>query len=497
VTRPLRRAAAAAAATTLALGLVLVAATPASADTGNVFNATTWWDRVYDNALDIQSTGSVYSGLFGTGDRPLGWSAHGLNHFVFDLAVSDGVETQHVTTVPQQFDLVDGGLSTVRATASVAFASGAAADLTVTLELQGSYARWTFTGVTDDELEVRASGSIGASVSPRYTMPSPMTLVASDGPTEEQNTVTGFQLVGTDASLSAVDGDRAVAATFPAAGTTRLVVALGDHDPCGYADAVTAMVARVATLDTTFGEDIWAPDTRCLDIAQPAALVAGTATDQTLPVTDVSSSIAAPSESALDHRSSGDFLARARLYTSGLPAGLGLDYDPIAKSLHLQGAADEGSYAVRIALAYVRDPTDTVLRGATFSTITVTVGADTDGGSDGDAGEGKPDAGEGEPGSGGGSTGDDAGPDDAGPDDAPETDGTGGGAGESDGASPGGLVEDDLDSGSHAGQRTELEGTGSASVATTLGLGILLLLCGLLVLRGAAPRRIRPREHGH
>jgi len=397
VTRPLRRAAAAAAATTLALGLALAAAAPASADTGNVFNATTWWDRVNDNALDIQSTGSVYSGLFGTTDRPLGWSAHGLNHFVFDLAVSDGVETQHVTTVPQQFELVDGGLSTVRATASVAFASGAAVDLTVALELQGSYARWTFTGVTDDELEVHASGSIGSSVWPRFTAPSPTTLVAIDGPTEEQNTVTGFQLVGTGASLSAVDGDRGVTATFAAAGTTRLVVALGDHDPCGLSDALAAMTARVATLNTTFGEDIWAPDTRCLDIAQPAALVAGTATDQSLPVVDVSSSIADPAESALDHRSSGDFLARARLYTSGLPAGLTLDYDPATKQLHLHGTAAEGSYPVRIAFAYVLTPFDTVLRGATFSTLTVTVGpADAAGG---------PDAGD--PDGAGGGTGDD------------------------------------------------------------------------------------------
>jgi hypothetical protein len=383
VTRFLRRCAAALAVIALGSGLALATALPARADTGTVLNATSWWDRVNDNALDIQNTQAYYPDLFGSGDTVRGASGHAVNHFILGFTASDGAETLAVTTVPQQFDLVDGGLSTVRATASVHFASGAEVDFTVTLEIQGSYARWTIVGATDDDIRARVSGSTGSGGDSRFLQPSPTTLVSSDG-IQQQDTVAGYQVTGTDVSVDVTDGDPAVDIDFAAAGTTTIALAVGDHDYCGQADAIADMVARVPTLGATFGEDIAAPDTHCLTVAQPLAFAAGAATDQTLQVTDISN-WQSTGTSALDQLRGADFLAGARLYSSGLPAGLTLGYDTASKSLRLQGTAAQGSYPVRIALAFVdQSSSPAILRTPVFATLAVTVTA-------ADAGGGTPD----------------------------------------------------------------------------------------------------------
>lgn len=359
----------------LGSGLALAAAVPAQADTGTVLNGTSWWDRVSDDALDIQNTQAYYPNLFGSGDTVRGASGHAVNHVIQTFTVSDGVETLPVTTVPQQFDLVDGGLSTVRATASVHFASGAEVGVAVTLEIQGSYARWTIVGTTDDDIRARVSGSTGSGGDSRFLQPSPSTLVSSDG-IQQQDTIAGYQVTGTDVSFDVTDGVPAVDIEFTAAGTTTIVLAVGDHDYCGQADALADMVARVPSLGATFGDDIGAPDTHCLTVAQPLAFAADAATDQTLPLADVSEWQQTGS-SALDALVSGDYLAGARLYSSGLPAGLTLGYDDASTSLRLQGTAAEGSYPVRIALAYVDQftPEVQILREPVFATLTITVTA--------------------------------------------------------------------------------------------------------------------------
>jgi LPXTG-motif cell wall-anchored protein len=207
--------------------------------------------------------------------------------------------------------------------------------------------------VTSGTADVQIVGELGSDDDTEYNILSPTTLVSSDGPLG-WDPIIGYQLVGSGASFLVTDGDDQVNVLFPAGDTVQLVLALEDYDMCGRDAALADMTARAPSLATTFGASFGALDTRCVTIDPPQPAAANTPVDQTLTVTDVSAANAYYAGDLLDYYSSEDvFLENARLFTSGLPAGLSLGYDPATQRLHLTGSAAAGDYQVRIALADV------------------------------------------------------------------------------------------------------------------------------------------------
>lgn len=352
--RHARRALAAASSTLLVAGAVLVAAAPASADDYPVESGTfTWWD-VEDDALEIADAWADYLDLFGSGVAVEGWTSDAFDDFLELLEVTDGSETLAASPTPFSHDVVNGGRSTFVAHDTLEFTSGADVELTVTLEIEGNYARWTITtAVTSGTADVRVVGELGSDSDSEYELLSPTTLVSSDD-VYGSDPIIGYQLVGAGATFQVVDGDDDVNVLFPAGDTVQLVLALEDYDMCGRDAARADMTARAPSLATTFGASFGAFDTRCVTIDPPQSAAANTPVDQTLTVTDVSAANAYYPGDILDYYSSeGAFLANARLFTSGLPAGLSLSYDPATQQLHLTGTAAAGDYQVRIALADV------------------------------------------------------------------------------------------------------------------------------------------------
>ena len=352
--RHARRAFAAASGTILVAGAVLVTAAPASADDYQIDSGTFLWWGVEDNGLEITDADSNFPDLFGSGTEVQGWTSDAFDDFLDELELTDGSEILDASPTPVSHSIVDGGRSTLVASDTLEFASGAVVELTVTLDIEGNYARWTITtAVTGGTAEVRVVGELGSDSDSEYELLSPKTLVSSDG-AYGGDPIIGYQLVGAGATFLVADGDDDVSVLFPAGDTVTLVVALEDYDMCGRDAALADMTARAPSLATTFGASFFPLDTRCVTIDQPQSASADAPVDQTLTVTDVSAANAYYAGDILDYYSSEDvFLENVRLFTSGLPAGLSLGYDPATQRLQLTGSAAAGDYQVRIALADV------------------------------------------------------------------------------------------------------------------------------------------------
>lgn len=378
--RHLRRALAAAAACLIGLGAVLVTSASASAAEFDIFNDAIVWEEADDRALEIDDASSYYTDLFGSGVDVIGWTGDAFDGFLFDLGVTDGVDTEFANLTPVSDDIVDGELSTIVATDTVALGA-ATVEVTVTLEIQGNYARWSITTEVSggSDVDVWVEGELGSDSDSEFTLLSPTTLVSTDGPDNGSDPIIGYQLIGDGASFDVTDGEDYVVVDFPAGSTTSLVLALEDYDLCGRDAAVFDMTARVPTLNATFGATIMPADTRCVTIASPTRFSTSTTTDQALAVTDVSAANSDFAGETLDDwADDGDYLGEAELFTSGLPAGLTLGYDPVAHVLRLTGAAAPGTYTVRTALANSSvssgdEGTFTVRIFPLFSTLTIEV----------------------------------------------------------------------------------------------------------------------------
>jgi len=350
---PVRRFVAASTACALGLGGVLLAVGPASADSSDISNEAIYWLGVEDNALEIRDAIARYQDLLGSGYDVDGWTGDAFDSFIYSFEADDGGGPEDFVMTPVSFDIQDGGVSTIVAEGEADLGDGNVVSATVTLTVQGSYARWTVETAGPDTAALWISGELGSDSGTEYNVVSPTTLVSSDE-APGWDPIIGYQLLGDGASFDVVDGDDMVYVDFPVGSTMTLVMALQDYDPCARDAALAAMAARVASLSSTFGETIPLLDTACLAIDAPVAFAAGTPTDQTLSVEDISVSPEPGPDSALvywlgypyfETRFEGEEIF---FISEGLPAGLTLDFDPDSVTLHLTGTAAAGTYPVRI-----------------------------------------------------------------------------------------------------------------------------------------------------
>lgn len=319
----------------LSLGVAPASAATADVDTPNIF-----WQGVSDNALYINDAHSKFDDFNGMGvDIDRGFTVDAFDGFLFELVGRYNGLAVPVTPVPVSTQWVNGGLSTVVAEGYADFGNGRELFIDIRLEIQGNYARWTFdvSGLPGATIDVR--GELGSDSGTVVVPLGATSLVTHDNAGGDP--IVGYQVVGTGAALSAVNGNDNVTATFSAGGTSSLVVALQDYSPCTRDAAIAEMTARTATLATTFGENIGLPDAAdCVAVASSVSFPSGTSTDQQLAVT-VDPVLDSFIDDVIDNGS-------LRFTAVGLPAGLTLAIDPTTRALRLTGAAAAGSYDVRI-----------------------------------------------------------------------------------------------------------------------------------------------------
>ncbi|TPX03552.1 hypothetical protein FJ656_16575, partial [Schumannella luteola] len=267
----------------IALGLVAVAAAlPASADTDDITGGNILWSNVDDGSPFISDAESYYPDLLGSGVAlPFGWTGDALDG-IPEGSIRVGGENISWTSVPGGSGWVSGGLSSFQyAGVSTSY------EIDALLEIQGNYARWTFTPVSGpaDTFEMVANlGSDGYQDATVVTANS--AVVSSDQ--NAADPVIGYWFSGPSGTLDVPDSSGGsnddVTWTAETSGPIVAILALQDYAPCAEATATAEMVARVANLNGTFGQSIEGA-LECATVATPAALSQGTAASQSLPVT--------------------------------------------------------------------------------------------------------------------------------------------------------------------------------------------------------------------
>lgn len=344
-----------AAAAALTLGFVgaIAIAAPASAASSDVLTPGWGWSDVEDDALYIEDVESFYPDFQGTGTPVYGWTDDAFDGFANALSLVWDGNVFPVTVTPVSADYVDNGLTTIVSTGTVSIDGG---DVTVTstLEIQGSFARWSF-DFTGDEATLAGtavviSGELGSDSDSIYTPVGTHGLVShQDGGGDP---VLAWDVSASDVVFDAVDGDDNLAFSFPAVNGNSLTVGLLDYDVCSLDAALAQAEAAVPTLASQFGTS-WAPvySTTCATVVNPS--VTPGAVNIAMPITQ---------SAALDDW--GYFSDPDDVWAvsaTGLPAGLALSVtnEGSVPVLHLTGTAPAGSYSVTAQVYFIYEDGET------------------------------------------------------------------------------------------------------------------------------------------
>jgi LPXTG-motif cell wall-anchored protein len=334
-----------------------------------------YWVAVSDTALSITDAVDSYPDFQGSGiNFGNTWTSDALDGvFYYVSATYDGgliADLRGFTSVSAVY--VDGGVTTVVGGQSVDFGGGNTFDVTLTLTIQGSYARWDLgyvsTGVGDvNLLDTYMVGNLGSGGDAHYVAVGTNALVTDDQNNGDPVIGVHFDSPGAWA-YDVTDGDDNIAVNFAGPAST-FILSLQSYDPCSFDAAIAAMTALAPTFPATFGGDndlILSPT--CLAIAPPAEIEIGASTNQILTFTqdprlaarwDISDPLAS------------DWFRSVAL---DLPAGLTLatefDAGTGAPRLRLTGTAPAGTHVVHV-LSYYGDGTDSY--EPVVSTFTVEV----------------------------------------------------------------------------------------------------------------------------
>lgn len=337
-----------------ALSAVIVAASaaaPALADTDDIRTANAYWSYVDDSAPYISDAESYYPNLLGTGvELPFGWTGDTFDGFLSDITL-DGSTVDFVSAAGGA-GWVDGGLSSFAYTGT-APGFDPAAEISATLEIQGNYARWTFTQVAGPTGTLRLSGNLGSDGYQTATVVAPNAAVVSSDD-NEADPVIGYWFSGAAGTLSVPSsgaGDYVVFTATTSSPATA-VVALQDYAPCGEDRAVADMVSLVPTLNSSFGQSIDG-ELDCASVVAPAQLAIGSATSQRLAVT-IDPAVDAWLDSPWAAESLPGYLDDPTIVGSafvGGPAGTAYAFDPATSEVTISGAPTEaGTFDVALVL---------------------------------------------------------------------------------------------------------------------------------------------------
>ncbi len=330
-------------------------ASPVFAASSDVNTPGWFWNSVWDSGQTIEDVSAFHENYMGTGLDI--WGSNDAFDGFFSPSPFNvtypAYADQSVSLASVSATYVGGGVSTIVGGASVDFGGGITFDMSATLTIQGSYAKWDFafanTGTGDlAQLGVAISGNLGSDLTTDYALVDANSWISTDGgPTGENgDPVLGWHFATAGAwSLNAVDGDDQMEIDF-AAGPATLTVSLLELDACTFDAAVAAMTALVPTLPATFGAtNTPLFSTNCLAIGAPTAITLGTSTNQVLSLTETGGLVGSPLYGA----DAADYL---RMTPLNLPAGmaLALEFDAGTgfPSLRLTGTAPAGTTVVSV-----------------------------------------------------------------------------------------------------------------------------------------------------
>lgn len=282
--RPLLSASAAVGLTALLVAVPLTAAHAASQDV----NTPGWvWQEVEDNGFEINDAYSAPRDVMGTGlDFDYGWTGDAFDEFFEFVDVEyDGTTVTPSFTIADPAQYVDDGRTVTTGRADIFF-DESELRIIANLEIEGSFARWTFTyqafgDITLGEYSISYVGDLGSDGGSTFVPVGSNGLVSHD--LNGYDPIIGYQLGGSASSFSVTNGDDdAVIETVPTEPTV-LTLALQDYDFCQQSVAIAAMQARVPTLAGAFGTDLpmlLSDDCATAEPYAPAA--AGVTVNQTL-----------------------------------------------------------------------------------------------------------------------------------------------------------------------------------------------------------------------
>lgn len=331
-------------ASAIAIAGVALVASPAFAASDSFDNETTGWDSVYDDGMILGDAFTINRDFLSSGVDVEGWNDDAFDGFFYQVRITGPNDSRliwHADVTPSVFTVVPGGLTESTSTVTVSLYTDAAAlnylyDVTLTMEIQGSYARWTVTVVPNvanedadalafvQNLKVGFLGNLGSDDDSEYYAVGADAMVSRD--TVSADPVIAYQGVGVSTSFDVTDGDDLVEFNVmtDGTGTAQMVVAVQGGDPCSGEDVLAAQQTRAATLASTFGADL--SDlfkVNCLAPAAATTIAAGSVIDQFIPLSDDLDSV-----DFMNWRygvgleeyvaSQGDFVA----FGSGFPAGL-------------------------------------------------------------------------------------------------------------------------------------------------------------------------------
>ena len=227
----------------------------------------------------------------------------------------------------------------------------------MTLELEGSTARWVVTptaGPSDATIVI--DGNLGSDGNETVVVVDPDTAVVSSD-IGARDLVIGAQIAAPDGAVTSEAGDGSLDFTFVSSGPATIVVAVQDFAPCARQVAIDEMIDRVANLTEGFGEVI--PGAlECATVTAPATLDQGAPVDQELafaidPLVDASTSGGVSVNFSLAN-GPGPYLGDPSAVGSsvvGLPAGVIGTVDLATQTLTLTGTPTEsGSFSAALIL---------------------------------------------------------------------------------------------------------------------------------------------------
>jgi hypothetical protein len=338
----------------LAAGLVAAsAAAPAVADEDDIRNSNIYWSSVEDTFPYISDAESSYPDLLGSGvDLPFGWTGDAFDGFLEDVRFND----DNVDFAPATGGAgwVDGGLSSFTYVGTLS-AIDPTFEIDATLELQGNYARWVFTPVSGPTGTLELSANLGSdSYQTATVVTANSAVVSSDDNLADP--VIGYWASGTDVTLQvpdAVDDSDTVVIAGTTSAAVTVVIALQDYAPCAQDVAVAEMVARVAALNSSFGQAIEGA-LECAAVVAPGELTLDAVASQTLAVTidpEVDAWLLDPwSGTSLEDGYLGDPQIVGSAFVGG-PAGVTFAFDPETALVTLSGTPTAaGTFDVALVL---------------------------------------------------------------------------------------------------------------------------------------------------
>lgn len=241
---------------------------PAAAATADVTTPGWVWEGVNDANADIDDAFASYEDLLGDGVVTTGWTEDAFDDILdtgpayATWSVPDGeLYGDWVYLDLQNVSVSQDGRTIVVGRSGLALpgqAEEVTVDVTVTLEIAGSFARWTVdtssSAPLPGDFQIHFEGNIGAD-SDSVFLADGSAVVSHDGP--KWDPIIGYQTAGNGSLITGTynNADNTLFAAV-GAGRSSLTVALLDYAPCAAAAALEKMQALAPTLVDSFGQTI-------------------------------------------------------------------------------------------------------------------------------------------------------------------------------------------------------------------------------------------------